>query len=362
MEGHRAQRIQSAEVVLPCRELAETLAFFTARLGFRLESLQPADDPAVAVLEGHGLRLRLERGAQGAAGTLRCACAEPDAWGARELVAPNGTRIEFVAAATELVVPALAPEFVLVRAAEGAWRDGRAGMRYRDLLPGRLGGRFVASHIAIPVGGAVADYVHFHRVRFQLIYCRAGWVRVVYEDQGPPFVLRAGDCVLQPPEIRHRVLESSPGLEVLEVSCPAEHETVADHSLALPTPRLARERVFGGQRFVHSLAAGARFEPWRVPGFEARDLGLGAASAGAVHACLARPRPALTAPAPYRPAPELSLLVVLAGALTLRSAAHGAHRLSAGDACNVPPDSECELAECTSDLQLFEVTSPAPRT
>ena len=91
--------------------------------------------------------------------------------------------------------------------------------------PGRLGGRFIASHITIPAGGPVPDYVHYHDVRYQSIHCVRGWVRVVYEDQGPPFVLEAGDCVLQPPGIRHRVLESSPGLEVVEVGSPAAHPT-----------------------------------------------------------------------------------------------------------------------------------------
>src|SRR5690349_7367988 len=102
-------------------------------------------------------------------------------------------------------------------------------MRYRDLLPGRQGGRFIASAIRIDQGGPVPDYVHYHRVRFQLLYCVRGWVRVVYEGQGDPFVMAPGDCVLQPPRIRHRVLESSPGLEVIEVAGPAEHETLADH-------------------------------------------------------------------------------------------------------------------------------------
>ena len=46
-----------------------------------------------------------------------------------------------------------------------------------------------------------------------MIYCMKGWVRLVYEDQGEPFLLEPGDCVLQPPEIRHRVLESPPGLD-----------------------------------------------------------------------------------------------------------------------------------------------------
>ena len=41
-------------------------------------------------------------------------------------------------------------------------------------------------------GGPVADWVHFHRVALQLIYVRCGWVRVVYEDQGEPFVMQPG--------------------------------------------------------------------------------------------------------------------------------------------------------------------------
>ena len=46
--------------------------------------------------------------------------------------------------------------------------------------------------------------------------------------------MNEGDLVLQPPGIRHRVLESSPGLEVVEISAPALHETFADHELTLP--------------------------------------------------------------------------------------------------------------------------------
>jgi quercetin dioxygenase-like cupin family protein len=127
---------------------------------------------------------------------------------------------------------------------------GRAGMEYRDLIPDRAGGRVIASHIRIKKGGDVPDYVHYHDIRFQMIFCRAGWIKVVYEDQGPPFVMRAGDCVLQPPGIRHRVLESSPGAEVIEVSSPAEHETWVEHELELPTTELKPDRVFSRQRFV----------------------------------------------------------------------------------------------------------------
>lgn len=172
------------------------------------------------------------------------------------------------------------------RLAEARWEVGRAEMLYRDLVPGRDGGRLIASHIKIPQGGPVPDWVHFHTVGFQIIYCWRGWVRVVYEDQGPPLVLEAGDAVLQPPRIRHQVLECSPGLEVIEVASPAEHATAADPDLALPTAAHRPERAFDGQRFVCHRATGA---PRRRAGaLEVRDLGIAEATGGLVAARVAR--------------------------------------------------------------------------
>ncbi len=172
------------------------------------------------------------------------------------------------------------------RLAGARWDIGRAEMLYRDLVPGGDGGRLIASHIKIPQGGPVPDWVHFHTVEFQIIYCWRGWVRVVYEDQGPPFVLEPGDAVLQPPRIRHRVLECSPGLEVVEVAAPAEHATAADPDVGLPTAALRPGRDFDGQRFVRHRAAGARWE--RRGALEERDLGLAGATGGLVSARVAR--------------------------------------------------------------------------
>ena len=93
-----------------------------------------------------------------------------------------------------------------------------------------------------------------------MIYCKRGRIKVVYEDQGPPFWLETGDCVLQPPEIRHRVLECTAGAEVIEVSMPAEHETWVEHKITLPTAELKPDRDFSGQRFMRSVAAEAYWE------------------------------------------------------------------------------------------------------
>ena len=194
-------------------------------------------------------------------------------------------------------------------------------MRYRDLIPGRFGGRYIASLIEIPDGGEVPDYVHFHDVRFQMIFCAAGWVRVVYEDQGEPFMLEAGDCVLQPPGIRHRVLEASPGLEVIEVSAPAEHVTHRDHDLVLPNGVAPASRRYRGQRFVRHVAADAELGAWRGGPLRCRDTGIADATDGAarVRVVVAGDARADAAadPAWTNDDAELLLLVVLAGAATL---------------------------------------------
>lgn len=162
-------------------------------------------------------------------------------------------------------------------------------MHYRDLIPDRLGGAIIASHIRIPDAGPVPDSVHYHAIGFQLIYCYAGWVRLAYEDQGPPFILRAGDCVNQPPGIRHKVLESSENLQVIEIGVPAEHMTTIDHEMQLPTAQYCPEREWEGQRFVHSLAADAVWANWRIPGFVARDTGITRGTNGVASVVVARP-------------------------------------------------------------------------
>ena len=158
------------------------------------------------------------------------------------------------------------------------WIVGRAGMRYRDLLPGRWGGQFIASHIHIPTGGPVPDYVHYHHVDFQLIFCHRGWVRVVYQDQGDPFVLEPGDAILQAPGIRHRVLEASDDLYVIELSSPAEHATFVEHELDLPN-RQDPGQWYGGQRYVHHQSSVA---PWadHAAGVRIQSFGLETATNG----------------------------------------------------------------------------------
>jgi quercetin dioxygenase-like cupin family protein len=202
-------------------------------IGFRLTTISPADDPRRADMDG-----------------------------------PEPIRLE--------------------RSADASPAVGRAGMVYRDLIPGRLGGAGIASQISIPEGGLVPDYVHHHDIRFQMIFCHAGWVKVVYEDQGDPFVMWPGDCVIQPPGIRHRVLESSDGLEVVEIGAPAEHDTHREHELELPNGAGNPDRAWQGQRFLRHEYADDRWTGSPEAGWELQHFGVEDATGGVAAVRLAR--------------------------------------------------------------------------
>ena len=306
------------ELRLVCADFGAALDLLRG-LGLRLDTLYPADEPHTANLVHEGRSV--------------CLTSRPDA------------------PPIPATLPEFRPEFVIARAASEA-TEGRAGMRYRDLIPGRLGGRYAASLVTITEGGPVADWVHYHRVAVQLICVRRGWVRVVYEDQGDPFVMAAGDMVLQPPGIRHRVLESAPGLEVVEITCPALHETCADHALVLPNGRGDPDRDFGGQRFLHHRAAGAAWIPWH--GAEAQRTHLADASAGLLNACIVRPGAEPLLSVPPREG-ELMFGFVVQGSARLLY--RGGHELGAADAFAVPPGEAWQLSSMSDDFRLLQVTT-----
>lgn len=347
----------SAEVVVPCIELDPTLAFFTSELGFRIEMITPADNPNTAIISGYGLRLCLRVGGSGKDVSLRISSATRSP---QLLQAPNGTQIEIISATSQVILPPLQEALVISEfASDASWTVGRAGMRYRDLIPNRLGGAFIASHIHIPRGGPVPDYVHYHRISFQMIYCKSGWVRVVYEDQGEQFVMQAGDCVLQPPEIRHRVLESSDNLEVIEIGSPAEHETFAEHTITLPTSTLRPDRDFSGQKFVRHIASGSPWLHWRYKGFEVRNTGIDQATAGLASALTVRAnKSALIHESNHQH--QLMFMFVLSGSASLEVADRKqVTKLNAGSSVTLPSLLDFNLEVTTDNTQILVVELPA---
>ena len=332
-------------VRIPADPLDVTVDFLE-RLGFRHEEIAPADDPDEALMTGHGLYLRLDRAYRGDAelvlptgGTLA-----PGRY-----VGPARLVVEVTPPRALNILPA-APAFVHTRFAETPFHEGRAGLLYRDLLPSRLGGRWVASHIRADRGGPVEDRVHHHRVRLQLIYCLSGGAELVYEDQGPPFTFRTGDLVLQPPGLRHRVLSASEEFEVVEIASPAWHPTSIDHEMVLPSAEPAPDRLRSGQRFLHTVAETCPAE-LLAPGVEARDLGLEVASGGVATARVLRFQGA--GAAELREADDLRFVFVIEGSGSIDGAARTA--LATHDAVALPPGRF--LLTGSPGLRVLEVAS-----
>ena len=108
----------------------------------------------------------------------------------------------------------------------------RSGLRnyakYRDLGISKATGGMVQAHVIRFVPPCRPEEVakrHYHDVDFQMVYVLKGWLRSEFEGQGE-ILLRTGACWIQPPRIKHTVLEYSDDCEVLEIILPAEFETV----------------------------------------------------------------------------------------------------------------------------------------
>ena len=118
--------------------------------------------------------------------------------------------------------------FVHNKASAADWVSGlREIFDYRDLdIVKGTGGDYVA-HVIRANGKKSTDAVqqwHVHHCDFQLVYVLNGWAEFEYEGQGVHRIQK-GDCILQPPLIRHREIACSDDLEILEIVSPASFRT-----------------------------------------------------------------------------------------------------------------------------------------
>ncbi|MCC1484989.1 cupin domain-containing protein [Winogradskyella immobilis] len=352
------QNQTQAQLVLSSQELTKDMDYFTS-LGFQLNQIFPSDDPAVAIMSGHGIQIRLDKYADCNSPTLHLLTDTPEQFSDKELTAPNGTVIKILPKTYALQTPDTQHRFEVRKLTNSdPWVIGRAGMLYRDLIPDRLGGSIIASHINIPNGGPVPDVVHYHTIGFQLIFCYKGWVKLVYEDQGEPFILNAGDCVTQPPEIRHRVLEASDNLEVIEIGVPSDHMTTIDHDMELPNGIYNPNREFQGQRFCHHKAAEAIWKPWRISGFEHRDTGINEATKQKASVNVIRVLNSAIEQRYTNHDTDILFTFVMEGNMQLVAENYETHALNRGDAYVIPPHLNYKMLQCSSNLELLEVTLP----
>jgi hypothetical protein len=107
--------------------------------------------------------------------------------------------------------------------------DGlRSYAHYRDLGMGKATKGLLQAHVIRlipPCDPAVVSKRHFHEVDVQMIYVLKGWIKSEFEGQGE-VTMRQGAAWLQPPRIKHTVLDYSDDCELLEIISPAKFKTV----------------------------------------------------------------------------------------------------------------------------------------
>jgi hypothetical protein len=119
--------------------------------------------------------------------------------------------------------------FVASHLSPDAFEGGlRSYAKYRDLgMAAATNGLAVAHVIKMipPCDPAVVSKRHYHDVEFQMIYVLKGWIKGEYDGAGEVTMVQ-GSCWLQPPKIKHTVLDYSHDCELLEIILPAQFDTV----------------------------------------------------------------------------------------------------------------------------------------
>lgn len=102
----------------------------------------------------------------------------------------------------------------------------RSYARYRDLGIAAATHGLATAHVIkfVPPCTDEVRQRHTHAVNFQMIYVLKGWLKSEFEGQGA-HVMKQGSCWIQPPNIKHTVLDYSDDCEVLEIVLPADFET-----------------------------------------------------------------------------------------------------------------------------------------
>ena len=256
------EETKSIRSVVAAPKFESGLDFFVNKLGFKIVMISPADNPNYAILNRDQFTIALDKSAKAQPLFIEIPIEDQSLIGT-DITGPNGTRVEYVPVVKRQNQASDLQSIVHIsRVNDTQWVHGRAGMSYRSLT-GNHNEISVASQIRIKGSGKVDDWVHYHDVSFQTLFCIKGSAKLVYEDQGEPFMFKEGDCILQPPGIRHQVLESFDDLEVIEVTSPADHATFSDFNMELPNSTVAHTRNFNGQQFTHDTPNSREAAPYR---------------------------------------------------------------------------------------------------
>ncbi len=165
--------------------------------------------------------------------------------------------------------------------------------------------------------------------------------------------------MIQPPEIRHRVLESGEDLQVIEIGVPSQHMTTGDYNMELPTSEYRPDREFNGQRFCHYKKSSAVWHPWKLDGFEFCDTGVTTATKGVANVIIARPKAnSCLSKNRSRHSFDIHFTFLLKGRMAVFVEGEERVGLNEGDAYALPSNVGYQYSDCSKDLEILEVSLP----
>ena len=100
--------------------------------------------------------------------------------------------------------------------------------QYRDLGVKDATRGMAVAHVVKFIGPCdpkVVSKMHLHKAQVQMIYVLKGSMTPEFDGHGV-HTMKAGDSWLQPPSIKHKVLNYSDDCEVLEIVMPGNFKTV----------------------------------------------------------------------------------------------------------------------------------------
>jgi hypothetical protein len=120
-------------------------------------------------------------------------------------------------------------KFTVSHLGDTSFEEGlRRYANYRDLGMKDATSGMVQAHVVQfvpPCRPEEVSKLHYHEVDFQMVYVLNGWIKTQMEGQDG-IVMRTGSCWIQPPRIKHKVLDYSDDCQVLEIVLPADFDTV----------------------------------------------------------------------------------------------------------------------------------------
>ncbi len=235
----------------------------------------------------------------------------------------------------------------------------RKFLQYRDLgLRAASAGLMRAEHIrAIGSVDAMTGW-HCHDLDFQFVFVLKGHVRFVTQD-GQTVTLRTGDAAHLPGLYRHDETDFAPDFEVVEITAPAEVETIIGQHAVLPQRPQAPGRV---SEFATSYDGPQAYKvgdgPRRFLAY--RDAAATAATGRRVNVNVVRNSQAGDSSTGWHyHSLSCQFIFVLKGWSRVEVEGHGEFTVRTGDAMTIPRGLKHDVTGFSEDFTVLELNIPA---